>query len=607
MQNPAPKHEIMNVKASKNIGFERLASEWLGVFTKEYPEYHYSSDNVDLTFNATIGKFTGNVSPAALANAYFDWLVHLGMSPSKQQKLIQTGWQKYWRWVRYAAEAARLGAESPEPCIEPLPQDKRFTAPEWQQWPFNVISQGFLLRQQWWHRATTGIHGITQHHQEVVTFMIRQMLDMLAPSNFILTNPVVLEETVRNRGANLMRGAANAFADWERSVAPDKVRQDSPFKVGKNLAITPGKVVLRNQLMELIQYEPSTPNVHAVPILFVPAWIMKYYILDLSPDNSLVKYLVDNGYTVFMISWKNPTIEDRDLSMEDYRKLGVMDAIDAATKITGAPQVNGVGYCLGGTLLTIAAASMARDHDDRLASMTVFASQVDFEEPGELSLFIDESQVSFLEAIMWRQGYLDAKQMAGAFQLIRSNDLIWSRRLNHYLLGVPEHQNDLMAWNADATRMPYRMHSEYLHRLFLHNYLAEGCYLTDDRPIALTDIHVPIFAVGTITDHVAPWRSAFKLLLLSDTEVTFLLTSGGHNAGVVSPPGRANRSYQINTHAANEAYIDAETWHATMTRHNGSWWPAWEAWLAKRSGNKVKPPPMGDAIADAPGTYVLQT
>ncbi|HEY8101228.1 MAG TPA: alpha/beta fold hydrolase [Burkholderiaceae bacterium] len=602
----------MNTKGTKNIGFERLASEWLGVFTREYPEYHYSSDNIDLTFNAILGKFTGNISPGALANAYFDWLVHLDLSPSKQQRLIQTGWQKYWRWLRYTTEAAaHIGSqEQPEPCIEPLPQDKRFIAPQWRRWPFNAISQGFLLNQQWWHRATTGVHGVTEHHQEVVTFTIRQLLDMCAPSNFVLTNPVVLEETMHERGTNLMRGAVNAFADWERRLADNNWQAeegDNPYKVGKNLAVTPGKVVFRNRLMELLQYEPATPNVHAVPLLFVPAWIMKYYILDLSPENSLVKYLVDQGYTVFMISWTNPTAEDRDLSMEDYRKLGIMDAIDVVTKITGAPQVNAVGYCLGGTLLTIAAASMARDHDPRLASMTVFASQVDFEEPGELSLFIDESQVSFLEAIMWRQGYLDSKQMAGAFQLIRSNDLIWSRRLNHYLLGIPEHKNDLMAWNADATRMPYRMHSEYLHQLFLHNYLAEGRYLTNGHHIALTDIHIPIFAVGTITDHVAPWRSAFKLLLLSDTEVTFLLTSGGHNAGVVSPPGHPHRSYQINTHAADEPYIDAETWHARMPRHEGSWWPAWEAWLAKRSGKKIKPPPMGDALADAPGTYVLRT
>jgi polyhydroxyalkanoate synthase len=347
--------------------------------------------------------------------------------------------------------------------------------------------------------------------------------------------------------------------------------------------------------------------VHATPLLFVPAWIMKFYILDLSPHNSLVRYLVQQGHTVFMISWKNPQEEDRELSLEDYRQLGVMEALDAVVRITGAPQVHAAGYCLGGTLLAIAAASMARDGDARLASLTMLASQVDFKEPGELSLFIDESQVSFLEAAMWKQGYLDTKQMAGAFQLLRSNDLIWSRRLRHYLLGLDEQDSDLMAWNADATRMPCRMHSEYLRRLFLHNDLAEGRYRTAGRHIALPDIKAPIFAVGTLTDHVAPWRSVYKLQLLTDTDVTFLLTSGGHNAGVVSPPGQPHRSYQLATHRHDAPYIDADSWQRNVPHHDGSWWPAWQAWLAQRPGEQAAPPAMGPDLGDAPGSYVLQT
>jgi polyhydroxyalkanoate synthase len=606
--NPAHPSTDMNGYSARRLGFERLASEWLGVFaSKEYPEYSYSSDNIDLSFNAMLGRFTGNISPGALSMAYVDWLLHLRLSPSKQVKLVQLGWQKYLRLFNYALQASRIDIPPPPPCIEPLPQDKRFISPEWNRWPFNVISQGFLLQQQWWHRATTGVHGVTEHHQEVVTFTIRQLLDTWAPSNFIMTNPVVQDAIVQNNGMNLVRGAINALSDLERARSRQIVPGSSQYKVGVNMAVTPGKVVYRNHLMELIQYSPTTAEVHEIPVLFVPAWIMKYYILDLSQNNSLVKYLVDSGYTVFMISWKNPTRDDRDLSMEDYRKHGVMEAIETATEITGASQLNSVGYCLGGTLLTIAVASMARDEDKRVASMTTFASQVDFEEPGELSLFIDESQVSFLEAIMWQQGYLDARQMAGAFQLIRSNDLIWSRRLKHYLLGIPEQMNDLMAWNADTTRMPYRMHSDYLHQLFLHNYLAEGRYLTDGKPIALTDIHVPIFAVGTLADHVAPWRSVFKILLLSDTEVTFLLTSGGHNAGVVSPPGKLRRSYQMSTHASDDPYVDAESWHQSIPRQEGSWWPAWERWLKKRSGKMIKPPRMGTALADAPGVYVMQT
>jgi polyhydroxyalkanoate synthase subunit PhaC len=564
---------------------------------------------LDMVFKAWLGRFTGNISPASVTNAYTDWLTHLVLSPSKQSELIQKAYKKFGRWTIHACDLAcadQSGSFESNHCIEPLPQDKRFSASEWERWPFNVISQGFLLSQQWWHNATTGIPGVSTHHEEVVTFITRQILDMLAPSNFLLTNPVVLEETFRDGGANLMRGAQNAFVDWKRTISGKEAHSDDEFKVGETLAVTPGKVVFRNQLIELIQYTPTTKSVYATPILFVPAWIMKYYILDLSPENSLVKYLVDKGHTVFMISWKNPDTEDRNLSMEDYRTLGIMDAIDRVTRLTGSPQVNAVGYCLGGTLLSIAAAAMARDGDERLASISLFASQVDFEEPGELSLFIDESQISFLEATMWEQGYLNTRQMAGAFQLLRSNDLIWSYRLNQYLLGKPEQKSDLMAWNADATRMPYRMHSEYLRQLFLHNDLAEGRYRVDGRTIGLTDIRAPMFAVGTITDHVAPWHSVFKIHRLTDTEVTFLLTSGGHNAGVVSPPGHPHRSYQVATYSHGNVFADADTWQATVPKHQGSWWPTWEIWLASHTGKQILPPDAGQALYDAPGLYIMQ-
>ncbi|WP_034298797.1 alpha/beta hydrolase [Herbaspirillum sp. RV1423] len=588
-------------------GFERLASAWLAPLTYDYPERSNEFSRLDLMSDAWLGRLTGNISPAALTNAYADWLMHLALSPSKRAVLLEKAWKNCWRWTMYSLNCACKDDQSPSAlCITPLPQDRRFSDPAWQAWPFNAISQGFLLQQQWWHRATTGVRGLSQHHEDVVTFTVRQILDMLAPSNFLLTNPVVQQATLDNGGGNLIQGWLNAAADWRRSVAGSQPGSDDKFVVGKDVAVTPGKVVFHNKLIELIQYSPSTKTTYARPLLFVPAWIMKYYILDLSPQNSLVKYLVDLGYTVFMVSWKNPHAEDRELSMEDYRRLGVMEAIDAVTALTGAPQINAVGYCLGGTLLSIAAATMARDGDDRLASVSLFAAQVDFQEPGELSLFIDESQVSFLEAVMWEQGYLDTKQMAGAFQLLRSNDLIWSRRLNQYLLGLPEQQNDLMAWNADATRMPYRMHSEYLRQLFLHNDLAEGRYLTDGKPISLGDIHVPVFAVGTVTDHVAPWRSVFKIHRLSDTKVTFLLTSGGHNAGVVSPPGHPHRSYQIATHSDREPAIDADTWQQTVAHHEGSWWPAWEAWLRGRSGKRVAPPSMPAHKSAAPGKYVLQ-
>ncbi|STQ92269.1 Poly-beta-hydroxybutyrate polymerase [Janthinobacterium lividum] len=593
--------------AEHDVEHERLGSAWQGGPAPDYPESAPEGATLDLLLNAWLGKFTGGISPAALGNAYADWLGHLALAPSKQQTLLEEAWKKIGRWQQYALQSAMAGGASEPPCIAPLPQDRRFDDPAWRRWPYNLVYQGFLLQQQWWHRATTGVRGVAPHHEDVVTFTVRQWLDMLAPSNFMLTNPVVQQAALESGGASLARGAQHLAEDWQRAAmgpyAPDTRR----YKVGGNVAVTPGKVVYRNDLIELIQYAPTTAKVHATPLLFVPAWIMKFYILDLSPHNSLVRYLVGQGHTVFMISWKNPTEEDRELSLEDYRQLGVMDALDAVVRITGAPQVHAAGYCLGGTLLAIAAATMARDGDARLASLTMLASQVDFKEPGELSLFIDESQVSFLEAAMWKQGYLDTKQMAGAFQLLRSNDLIWSRQLRHYLLGQDEQDSDLMAWNADATRMPCRMHSEYLRRLFLHNDLAEGRYRTAGRHIALPDIDAPIFAVGTLTDHVAPWRSVYKLQLLTDTDVTFLLTSGGHNAGVVSPPGQPRRSYQLATHRHDAPYIDADSWQRDVPHHDGSWWPAWQAWLAQHSDAQVAPPPMGPDLRDAPGRYVLQS
>ncbi len=589
---------------------ERMASSWLGT-PQRFPDFPEAADraaaaNLDRILKAWIGKTTANISPMSIWMAYVDWLIHLQFSPAKHQELLTEGVKKLMRWQEYALEVLCNDPHAVTTSVAPLSQDNRFVDPAWQRWPYNVLSQGFLLSQQWWHRATMDVSGVSEHHQDVVNFMARQLLDMVSPSNFLTTNPVVCNETIRTTGANLLAGWRNAVNDLRKLASDGHPHERSTYRVGKNVAITPGKVVFRNRLIELIRYAASTDSVHETPLLFVPAWIMKYYILDLSPQNSLVRYLRDQGYTVYMISWKNPDVGDRDLSLEDYRKLGVMDALDAVIAQTGAAHVNAVGYCLGGTLLSIAAAAMARQHDRRLASMTLFASQVDFKDPGELSMFIDESQITLLEAIMWNQGYLDTKQMAGAFQLLRSNDLIWSRRLNHYLLGREEQENDLMAWNTDATRMPYRMHSEYLRKLFLNNELAEGSYCVDNHPVALTDIRIPIFSVGTITDHVAPWRSAFKIQLLTNTEVTFLLTTGGHNAGVVSPPGHPRRSYQVATLDVNAPNVPADVWQARTPHQQGSWWPEWERWLRKRSGKRIAPPPIGHALHDAPGKYVLQ-
>jgi polyhydroxyalkanoate synthase len=565
---------------------------------------------MDRALHAAMGRLTHGISPIVLARAYTDWLVHLGLSPGKQAQLIDKAARKALRFVVYAARAA--GDPATPPCIQPLPQDHRFDHPAWQQPPFNLIQQTFLLTQQWWYNATTGLRGMPRQEQDVLEFAGRQLLDLFAPSNFVLTNPEVLRATLAQGGANLVQGALNFVEDWERAVSGKRPVGAEKYAVGEAVAITPGKVVHRNRLIELIQYAPATDEVFAEPILIVPAWIMKYYILDLSAHNSLVRYLVEQGHTVFMISWRNPAAEDRDLGLDDYRRLGVMAALDAIGAIMPERRVHATGYCLGGTLLAIAAAAMARDGDDRLASATLVAAQTDFTEPGEIMLFLNETEVAFLEDMMWDRGYLDRHQMAGAFQLLRSNDLIWSRIVHEYLLGSRQEMNDLMAWNADATRLPYRMQSEYLRQLFLSNDLAQGRYHVEDRPITISDIRVPMFAVGTARDHVAPWISVYKLHLLTDTDVTFVLTSGGHNAGIVSEPGHPGRSYQIATKRESDMYVDPETWRAATPTREGSWWPEWVGWLQRHSSGKGQPPQMGapaegyPVLEDAPGRYVLQ-
>ena len=567
--------------------------------------------SIDRMREALTGRLTGGSSPTALAMAMFDWGIHLAAAPGKQMELADKAVRKAARLLAWMA--ARAAHQEVPPCIEPLPGDNRFRDKAWERQPFALFAQAFLLNQQWWHSATHQVPGMTPHHEDVVAFAARQWLDVFSPTNLPFANPEVIERTFRTGGANLVQGVRNWSEDVARLASGQPPVGADAFLPGRDVAVTPGQVIYRNHLIELIQYKPETDTVFAEPVLIVPAWIEKYYILDLSPRNSLVRYLVSKGHTVFCISWRNPTAEDRDLTIDDYRRMGVMAALDAVQAVVPGQKIHATGYCLGGTLLAIAAAAMARAPDGRLASITLLAAQTDFTEPGELALFIDHSQMHFLDSMMWNSGYLSAEQMAGAFQLLRSNDLIWSRLVHDYLMGERTPMIDLMAWNADSTRMPYRMHAEYLQRLYLDNELAAGRFVVEGRPAALQNIRIPLFVVGTERDHVAPWRSVYKIHLLTDTDVTFVLTSGGHNAGIVSEPGHARRRYRVATRQADGVSLSPEEWATAATAKPGSWWEEWEPWLARNSSPEhTAPPAMGapgkgyPPLEDAPGTYVFQ-
>lgn len=566
-------------------------------------------DDLDRNLHAKLSLFF-SLSPSAIALAYADWYLHLCLSPSKQIELTHSAWEKARSFWCYFGQS--LSSKEMQSCTYPQGHDRRFQSKAWDRQPYHAYQQFFLLLEEWLQQATSGVRGVTKHHNAVLPFITRQFVDLWSPLNFPFTNPLVVDATLEKGGANFIKGFQNFMEDWDQVVNGKPPVGAEKFKVGKQLAVTNGKVIYQNRLIELIQYSPTTKTVHPEPILIVPAWIMKYYILDLSPHNSLVKYMVDQGHTVFIISWRNPDASDRDLGMEDYLNLGVMDAVAAINEIVPGRKIHATGYCLGGTILSIAAAKMARDGDDRLKTVTLLAAQVDFEDAGELLLFVDESQITFLEDVMWEKGYLDSNRMAGAFYMLRPYDLIWSRVVESYYLGERAPMSDLMAWNADATRMPYRMHSEYLRKLFLQNQLTNGHFMIEDKSIILNDIRVPIFAVGTVRDHVAPWVSVYKVMLYTDTDVTFILTSGGHNAGIVSEPGHPRRAYQISTHKEGDNHLSPKEWQKTTPIKDGSWWPEWHKWLTQSSGNRVKSPQMGNPekgykpLRSSPGKYVLQ-
>ncbi|OJY32427.1 MAG: PHA synthase [Legionella sp. 40-6] len=548
-------------------------------------------------FQANLAKTTGGMSPAALRIAFFSWLVQLEQSPGLLLEL-----------AAYPAVHANDCINNVL-CVERAAggKDVRFHKDSWQYMPWRLWAEGFLQVEDWWRRATTKVPGLPPHVERTVSFCVRQILDALSPSNFVLTNPDLFYETIHSGGINLVHGTEIAVGELIEKIFGTPPVGAEQFIPGKKVAITPGRVVFKNHLIELIQYEPQTKTVFKEPILIIPAWIMKYYILDLSPHNSLVNWFVSQGHTVFIISWCNPDSRDRDLGMDDYYRQGAMAAIDEVSTLMPEAKINLMGYCLGGTLAMITAAAMARDGDERLNSLTLLAAQGDFTEAGELMLFATESEISFLINMMWEQGYLDTKQMAGSFQMLRTYDLIWSKMIQDYMHGMTRGMIDLTAWNADATRMPYKMHSEYLEQLFLNNDFAEGRFTVEGMPVAPENIQLPIFAVSTEKDHVAPWQSVYKVHLMTKGDITFVLTGGGHNAGIVSEPGHPGHSYRIHEHKNDEPYLNAPAWLNLAEKQDGSWWCGWHDWLMQHGTPKRIPSPViNESKPSAPGTYVLQ-
>lgn len=509
-------------------------------------------------------------------------------------------------WANATLQMFGVGpAADTQPVATPEPGDKRFSGADWQRnAAFDLIKQSYLLGSTSLLKSAAEVEGLDSAQQRKVTFYLRQFLDAISPTNSLFTNPQVIHETIESGGQNLVTGTHNLMRDL--AAGEIKMTDTEAFAPGRNLAMTPGQVVYRNKLIELIQYTPTTETVHAVPVLFMPPWINKFYILDMQPKNSLIKFLVDQGFTVFVISWKNPDASMEDTTFDNYLELGPLAAIDVVKEITGSATVNPVGYCIGGTLLSMTLPYLAARGDTSVRSATFLVALQDFTEVGDTAVFMDEPQVAHVEKEMLERGYLDSRHMATMFNMLRANDLIWSNVVNNYLLGKEPPAFDLLYWNADGTRMARAAHSFYLRHTYRENNLIKPNHVSlKGVPIDLGRIHQDVYAVGTEQDHIVPWRSAWRISQLASGKSRFIVGGSGHIAGVINPPTRG-RGYWTSADPAPTA----DAWMAGATHHEGSWWSDWIEWLRPRSGKQVASPPMGSAahppLTPAPGTYVLE-
>ncbi len=546
------------------------------------------------------------INPTLIGNLFVQVAEQVLAKPEtlkQAQESLAADYAKLWQ-----ATAASLRGESAPAVIAPQPGDRRFKDEDWSANPtFSAIKQFYLLAARWLEAMVDGAEGIEPRTRQKALFYLRQFLSAAAPTNFIATNPKVIRATTETNAENLRKGFANLLDDMERSRGPLQIAltDTSAFTLGENLASTPGKVVYQNDLMQLLQYAPTTETAYRRPLLIVPPWINKYYVLDMQPKNSFIRWAVGEGHTVFVISWVNPSGPLAAKTFDDYLLEGPMAALDAIGEATGADKINALGYCIGGTLLACALARMAALGDERVASATFFTTMVDFNDPGELGVFIDEEQIGRIETYMEKKGFLDGSQMSQVFSMLRENDLIWSAFISNYLLGKDPPPFDLLYWNSDSTRMPAKMHGFYLREMYLNNRLVEPDALTiAGQPIDLRRIRVPAYILSAREDHIAPWMSSFAATRLYAGPVRFVLAASGHIAGVINPPAAGKYNYWTNRRRVKSP----DTWLKGAERHDGSWWPDWSAWVKRRAAGMVRARVPGagalPALEEAPGSYV---
>jgi polyhydroxyalkanoate synthase len=548
----------------------------------------------------------GMSDPLNIGQAFFDMTARLMANPAKLVEAQINLWQDYM--ALWQSTTRRLLGDTAEPVIEPSAEDRRFKDAVWDEnYVFDYIKQSYLLTARWLQSTVRQVEGLDDKTAKKVDFYTRQFVDAMAPTNFALTNPEVLRTTIESGGENLLKGLSNLLDDLERGKGKLAIKMTDmeAFKVGENIAVTPGKVIFQTDLMQLLQYSPTTETVARRPLLIIPPWINKFYILDLRERNSFIKWAVGEGHTVFVVSWVNPDERLAEKTFDDYMLEGPLAALDAIEKATGEKEVNVVGYCLGGTLLACTLAYMATKKDERFVSATFLTTMVDFVEAGELSVFIDEEQLAALEERMQVKGFLEGRDMATTFNMLRANDLIWSFVVNNYLLGKDPFPFDLLYWNADSTRMPAAMHSFYLRQMYQENKLSKGEITLLDTRIDLAKIKQPVFILSTREDHIAPWKSTYVATQLYKAPTKFCLSASGHIAGVVNPPAAGKYCYWTN----DKLPKSPDAWLEGATQRAGSWWTEWQNWVKAFAGGKRPARRPGDGklkpIEDAPGSYVL--